>query len=43
MAKYKSIESEHLQFIDTDDVMPLLKQADVMVCDASSVLMMFFL
>ena len=41
--KYKSIESEHLSFIETDNVIPLLQQADVMVCDTSSVLMMFLM
>tara|TARA_R110000737_G_scaffold982_5_gene2851 strand:- start:2960 stop:4003 length:1044 start_codon:yes stop_codon:yes gene_type:complete len=41
--KYKSIQSEHLTFVETDDVIPLLKQADVMVCDTSSVLIMFLL
>ncbi|SFC64560.1 CDP-glycerol glycerophosphotransferase family protein [Pseudoalteromonas denitrificans] len=41
--KYKSIQNEHLEFIETDDVIPLLQQADVMVCDTSSVLIMFLL
>jgi CDP-glycerol glycerophosphotransferase (TagB/SpsB family) len=41
--KYKSIQSEYLVFVETDDVIPLLKQADVMVCDTSSVLIMFLL
>jgi len=40
---YKSLESDYLTFQETDDVMPLLKQADVMVCDTSSVLLMFLL
>lgn len=40
---YKSIESEYLSFQETDDVIPLLTQADVMVCDTSSVLIMFLL
>jgi len=43
VAQYKSIEGDNLRFIDTDDVTPLLDQADVMVCDTSSVLMMFLL
>jgi CDP-glycerol glycerophosphotransferase (TagB/SpsB family) len=43
VAQYKSIQNEHLTFVETDDVMPLLEQADVMVCDTSSVLMMFLL
>jgi len=41
--QYKSIENEYLSFIETADVLPLLKKADVMVCDTSSVLIMFLL
>jgi len=41
--QYKDIQSEHLTFVETDDVNQLLQQADVMVCDTSSVLMMFLL
>ena len=41
--KYKSIQNENLTFVETDDVIPLLQQADVMVCDTSSVLIMFLL
>jgi len=41
--QYKDIQSEHLTFVETDDVNKLLQQADVMVCDTSSVLMMFLL
>lgn len=40
---YKSIQSEHLTFVETDNVIPLLQEADVMVCDTSSVLIMFLL
>ncbi len=40
---FKEIESEHLTFVETSDVIPLLKQADVMVCDTSSVMLMFLL
>ena len=40
---YKSIQSEHLQFVETDNVMPLLQAADVMLCDTSSVLIMHLL
>lgn len=40
---YKEIQSEHLSFVETDNVIPLLQQADVMVCDTSSVLLMFLL
>lgn len=43
VAQYKSIESEHLAFVETDNVIPLLQQADLMVCDTSSVLMMFLM
>ena len=41
--KYKSIQGEHLTFVETDNVIPLLQQADVMLCDTSSVLIMFLL
>ena len=41
--QYKSLQGEHLSYIETDDVIPLLQQADVMVCDTSSVLIMFLL
>lgn len=40
---YKSIQSDNLTFIETDDVISLLQKADVMVCDTSSVLIMFLL
>ncbi|MFK7885700.1 MAG: CDP-glycerol glycerophosphotransferase family protein [Gammaproteobacteria bacterium] len=40
---YKSIESEHLTFVETSDVIPLLQDADIMLCDTSSVLIMFAL
>ncbi|WP_226996517.1 CDP-glycerol glycerophosphotransferase family protein [Thalassotalea crassostreae] len=41
--KYKSIQSENLEFCDTSDTNPLLKRADVMVCDTSSILISFLL
>lgn len=41
--KYKKIQSENLQFVETDNVIPLLQVADVMLCDTSSVLLMFAL
>lgn len=40
---YKSIQGEHLQFVETDNVLPLLQAADVMLCDTSSVLIMHIL
>jgi len=43
VAQYQTLESEHLSFVETDDVIPLLRQADVMLCDTSSVLLMFLL
>ena len=43
VALYKGIQSEHLTFVETDNVLPLLQKADVMVCDTSSVLIMFLL
>ncbi|WP_211165600.1 CDP-glycerol glycerophosphotransferase family protein [Pseudoalteromonas arctica] len=41
--KYKALSSENLTFIETDNVLPLLQAADVMLCDTSSVLLMFLL
>lgn len=41
--KYKSIKSENLTFIETDNVLPLLQAADIMLCDTSSILLMFLL
>lgn len=41
--QYKSIQHQDLQFVETDNVLPLLQKADVMVCDTSSVLLMFLL
>lgn len=41
--QYKSIQGENLTFVETDSIYPLLQAADVMVCDTSSVLMMFLL
>lgn len=40
---YKSLQNEHLQFIETDNIIPYLQQADLMVCDTSSVMTMFIL
>ena len=40
---YKALQNDNLIFIETDNVLPLLKQADVMLCDTSSVLLMFLL
>ncbi|XQW84199.1 CDP-glycerol glycerophosphotransferase family protein [Thalassotalea piscium] len=41
--KYKSLQNDYLTFVETDNVVPLLKKSDVMVCDTSSVLIMFLL
>ncbi len=41
--QYKALSNENLKFIETDNVLPLLQQADVMLCDTSSVLLMFIL
>lgn len=40
---YKSIQNRNLQFIETDNVLPLLQAADVMLCDTSSILIMYLL
>lgn len=39
--EYKALENDNLTFVETDDVIPLLKQADVMLCDTSSMIPMF--
>ena len=41
--RYKSLENENLTFVETDNVLPLLQAADVMLCDTSSILIMFLL
>jgi len=41
--KYQALSSEYLNFVETDDINPLLHQADVMLCDTSSVITMFLL
>jgi hypothetical protein len=41
--KYKGLQNENLSFIETDNVLPLLQQADLMVSDTSSILVMFLL
>jgi len=38
---YKSLQNENLTFIETDNIIPLLQQADIMLCDTSSVISMF--
>lgn len=40
---YKMLQNENLQFIETDNIIPYLQQADIMVCDTSSVMTMFIL
>lgn len=34
---YKAIQHDNLHFVETDDVISLLKKADVLICDASSI------
>ncbi len=41
--QYKNLEKKNCRFIETDDIIPLLKQADVMLSDTSSVLLEFLL
>ncbi len=43
LGKYRSIQSDNLILIETDDVIPLLKEADIMVSDTSSVISEFLL
>ncbi len=41
--KYKGLQNDNLTFVETDNVLPLMQQADLMVSDTSSVLAMFLL
>ncbi|ABM22909.1 CDP-glycerol--glycerophosphate glycerophosphotransferase [Shewanella profunda] len=41
--QYKALENENLQFVETDNVIPLLQAGDVMLCDTSSILLMFLM
>jgi len=43
VSRYRQLADENLIFVETDDVIPLLQAADVMLCDTSSILMMFLL
>lgn len=38
---YRAIEGENLEFVETDNVLPLLGRADAMLCDTSSILSEF--
>ncbi len=40
---YKNIQHENLTFIETDNIIPLLLKADVMLCDTSSILQEFLI
>jgi CDP-glycerol glycerophosphotransferase (TagB/SpsB family) len=40
---YRGIQGENLSYVDTEDIIPLLKSADVMVSDTSSVVSEFLL
>lgn len=41
--QYRGIVSDNLTFVETDNVIPLLQAADVMLCDTSSILNIFLL
>jgi CDP-glycerol glycerophosphotransferase (TagB/SpsB family) len=44
VAKYRALEGPNLQFIESDqDILPLLKAADAMLCDTSSISLEFML
>lgn len=38
---YRDLQNDYLTFVETDNIIPLLRQADVMLCDTSSVIDMF--
>lgn len=38
---YRELQHDDLSLIETDNILPLLRQADVMLCDTSSVIDMF--
>jgi CDP-glycerol glycerophosphotransferase (TagB/SpsB family) len=38
---YRALQGDHLEYVETDDVIPYLQRADAMVCDTSSVMYMF--
>jgi CDP-glycerol glycerophosphotransferase (TagB/SpsB family) len=44
VARYKSMECEHLTFFDNQqDTFPLMRAADVMLCDTSSIFLQYLL
>ena len=43
ICSYQALQGDYLTYVETDDIIPLLLQADVMVCDTSSVMPMFSL
>ena len=43
VALYKAIQDENLQYMETDNIIPLLQTADIMISDTSSVLSEFLL
>jgi len=43
VARYKTIQDENLQYVETDNIIPLLQTADIMISDTSSVLSEFLL
>ena len=43
VARYKALQDENLLFVETDDIIPLLQAADIMVSDTSSVISEFLL
>jgi len=40
---YRAAQTENLQLVETDDVLPLLASAEVMLCDTSSILSEFLM
>ncbi|WP_281558791.1 UDP-N-acetylglucosamine 2-epimerase [Thalassomonas sp. RHCl1] len=43
VSQYKSLQSDNLHFVETDDIIPLLQEADLMLSDTSSIISEFLL
>lgn len=43
VSAYKAMQSDNLRYIESDDLIPVLRQADAMLCDTSSIMYEFLL